>query len=95
MISFVSLFFLTLACSCADHNILFARYFAADEAQTLDALFRNESGAVEGRSIPFIGRHICAHFTDYDNLAALTEFGKTREQISTHKCAITWPEVSF
>ena len=44
----------------SDHNILFARYFAADEAQTLDALFRNEEGAIDGGPVPFIERHIFA-----------------------------------
>ena len=42
--------FLTFARSCADHNILLARYFAADEAQSLNALFRNEEGAIDGGS---------------------------------------------
>jgi hypothetical protein len=35
---------------CADHNILFIPYFAADEAQTLDAVLRNDQSAVEGMS---------------------------------------------
>ena len=35
---------------CADHNILFIPYFAADEAQTLDAILRNDQSAVEGMS---------------------------------------------
>jgi choline dehydrogenase-like flavoprotein len=60
-------FFLILACSFADHNILFARYFAADEAQTLDALFRSESGAIEGGSIPFIGRRIYVRLINYES----------------------------
>ncbi len=34
----------------ADHNILFIPFFAADEAQTLDAVFRNDQSAVEGMS---------------------------------------------
>lgn len=33
-----------------DHNIVFAPYIAADEAQTLDAIFRNNESAVEGKS---------------------------------------------
>jgi alcohol oxidase len=37
-----------LTCICADHNILFIPYFAADEAQTLDAIFRNDEGAIDG-----------------------------------------------
>ncbi|KAI9453455.1 alcohol oxidase-like protein [Lactarius psammicola] len=36
-----------------DHNIFFARYFAADEAQTLDALFRNEEGAIDAAVAEF------------------------------------------
>jgi hypothetical protein len=35
---------------CADHNILFIPFFAADEAQTLDAIFRNDQSEVEGMS---------------------------------------------
>jgi len=35
---------------CADHNTLFIPFFAADEAQTLDALHRNDQSAVEGMS---------------------------------------------
>jgi hypothetical protein len=34
----------------ADHNILFVPYFSADEAQTFDAIFRNDEGAIEGLS---------------------------------------------
>ncbi|KAH9174551.1 alcohol oxidase-like protein [Lactarius sanguifluus] len=30
-----------------DHNILFFEFFAADEAQTMDAIFRNEEGALD------------------------------------------------
>jgi hypothetical protein len=33
-----------------DHNIVFVPYFAADEAQTLDPIFRNNESAVEGMS---------------------------------------------
>ncbi len=35
---------------CADHNILFIPFFAADEAQTLDAVLRNDQSAVESMS---------------------------------------------
>ncbi|KAH9017282.1 alcohol oxidase-like protein [Lactarius hengduanensis] len=34
-----------------DHNILFIKYFAADESQSLAAIFRNEEGAIDGPSI--------------------------------------------
>jgi hypothetical protein len=34
----------------ADHNILFIPYFAADEAQTLDGVLRNDQATVEGMS---------------------------------------------
>lgn len=34
----------------ADHNILFIPYFAADEAQTLDAVLRNDQSTIEGMS---------------------------------------------
>ncbi|KAH9033868.1 alcohol oxidase-like protein [Lactarius pseudohatsudake] len=30
-----------------DHNVLFLEFFAADEAQTMDAIFRNEEGAID------------------------------------------------
>ena len=33
---------------CADHNGLVIQYFAAKEAQSLDAIFRNEEGAIDG-----------------------------------------------
>ena len=39
---------LTLDMIRVDHNILFVPYFAADEAQTLDGIFRNDKSAVEG-----------------------------------------------
>jgi len=34
--------------SCADHNIMFTSYFAADEAETLDAIYRNDADAIAG-----------------------------------------------
>ena len=34
--------------SCADHNIMFTSYFAADEAVTLDAIYRNDADAIAG-----------------------------------------------
>ncbi len=34
--------------TCLDHNIMFTSYFAADEAQTLDAIFGNEENAIAG-----------------------------------------------
>ena len=34
-----------------DHNILRIKYFAADEAQSLAAIFRNEEGAIDGTSV--------------------------------------------
>ncbi|KAH9971399.1 alcohol oxidase-like protein [Lactifluus volemus] len=37
-----------------DHNILFLPYFAADEAQTLDAIFCNNAGAIETATAEFI-----------------------------------------
>ncbi|KAI0267246.1 GMC oxidoreductase-domain-containing protein, partial [Russula aff. rugulosa BPL654] len=36
-----------------DHNILFIPYFAADEAQTLDAILRNDQSAVEAATAEF------------------------------------------
>ena len=35
-------------CAYEDHNVLFNKYFAADEAQSLAAIFRFEEGAVDG-----------------------------------------------
>jgi hypothetical protein len=43
---------LTLGMKYADHNILFVPYFAADEAQTLDAVLRNDQSVIEGMSDP-------------------------------------------
>lgn len=37
-----------VGCPCLDHNVLSSKYFAADEAQSLDAIFRNEEGAIDG-----------------------------------------------
>jgi alcohol oxidase len=36
-----------------DHNLLFIKYFAADEAQSLDAIFRNEEGAIDAAAAEF------------------------------------------
>ncbi|KAI9432497.1 alcohol oxidase-like protein [Lactarius indigo] len=36
-----------------DHNILFFEYFAADGAQTMDAIFRNEEGALDAVAAEF------------------------------------------
>ena len=36
--------------TCADHNILFLPFFAPDEAQTLDAVYRNDQSAIQGMS---------------------------------------------
>ena len=33
-----------------DHNVLRIKYIAADEAQSLAAIFRNEEGAIDGLS---------------------------------------------
>jgi alcohol oxidase len=42
---------LTFGRSCADHNNLSFGYFAADEAQSMDAILRNEEGAIDGESV--------------------------------------------
>ena len=34
--------------SRADHNIMFTSYFAADEAETLDSIYRNDAEAIAG-----------------------------------------------
>jgi len=45
--------------TCLDHNIMFAPYFAADEAQTLDAIYGNDENAIAG-VFPFtINRDSC------------------------------------
>ncbi|KAH9053394.1 alcohol oxidase-like protein [Lactarius vividus] len=36
-----------------DHNILFIKYFAADESQSLAAIFRNEEGAIDATAAEF------------------------------------------
>ena len=36
--------------SLTDHNILFVPYFSANEAQTFDAIIRNDEGAIKGVS---------------------------------------------
>ncbi|KAH8988755.1 alcohol oxidase-like protein [Lactarius hatsudake] len=36
-----------------DHNVLFIKYFAADEAQSLAAIFRNEEGAIDAAAAHF------------------------------------------
>ena len=38
--------------TCLDHNIMFSPYFAADEAQTLDAIYGGDGNAIAGAS-PF------------------------------------------
>lgn len=40
--------FMTFGYPRTDHNGLSIQYFAADEAQSLDAIFRNEEGAIDG-----------------------------------------------
>jgi hypothetical protein len=37
-------------CGCTDHNILLIKYIAADKAQSLAAIFRDEEGAIDGVS---------------------------------------------
>ncbi|KAI0294584.1 alcohol oxidase-like protein [Russula brevipes] len=46
-----------------DHTALFFPYFCADEAQTFDAIFRNEEGAVEAATAEFAktGKGLIAH----------------------------------
>ncbi|KAH9059646.1 hypothetical protein EDB87DRAFT_1577474 [Lactarius vividus] len=48
-------------------------YFAADGAQVLDALIRNDEGAIDDAFIP-----------SFLDPSAAAEFGKTRKEISTH-----------
>jgi hypothetical protein len=44
--------------TCLDHNIMFSPYFAADEAQTLDAIYGGDGNAIAG-VFPFtIGRDL-------------------------------------
>ena len=45
----------------AEHNGLFIQYSAADEAQSLAAIFRGEEGAIDGVSIfPHLWRGVPA-----------------------------------
>jgi hypothetical protein len=47
----LEILFLTSGYLCADHNAVAFSYFAADEAQSLDAaMFREEEGAIDGLS---------------------------------------------
>jgi hypothetical protein len=39
---------------CVDHNIVFTSYFAADEAVTLDAIYRNDADAIAGVFCPLV-----------------------------------------
>ena len=34
----------------ADHNIIFTSYFAADEAETLDTIYRSDEDTITGGS---------------------------------------------
>ena len=45
-----NVWFLIFGYPCADHNVIAVTYFAADEAQPLDAIFRQEEGAIDGAS---------------------------------------------
>ena len=40
--------FLTFTCAYVDHNVIFIKYFPADESQSLAAIFRTEEGAING-----------------------------------------------
>ena len=42
---------LMVGCPYADHNALSFKYFAADEAQSMDAILHNEEGAFDGGSV--------------------------------------------
>ncbi len=44
-------FFLTCLCARPDHNAFYTKYFAADEAQTFDAIFSNKEGEIDGMSV--------------------------------------------
>ena len=37
-----------------DHNVLTVKYFAADKAQSIDAILRKEEGAIDGASFLFL-----------------------------------------
>lgn len=74
----------------ADHNLIFLKYFAADESQSLAAIFRNEEGAIDGAVLSRLGSVSALAFINHRTVAMAAEFGKTREQIVTHKCANTW-----
>ncbi|KAH9055339.1 alcohol oxidase-like protein [Lactarius vividus] len=67
-----------------DHNNFDHKYFAADEAQSLDAILRNVEGGIDGvPSSSCFERPICPCFTaEYDIAAAAAEFGTTKKEIS-------------
>ena len=48
--------FLTLTCAYVDHNLIFLKHFAADESQSLAAIFRNEEGATDGVHVLLVPR---------------------------------------
>ncbi|KAH9174549.1 alcohol oxidase-like protein [Lactarius sanguifluus] len=43
----LNVWFLTFGYACADHNVINLKFFAADEAQAMDAIFRKEEGALD------------------------------------------------
>ena len=83
------IWFLTFGYLCADHNALVFKYFAADEAQSLDAIFRNEVGAIDG--MDYWKRTYPCFMSDHGTIAAAAELGKTRKEIMMQKCSDTFP----
>ena len=81
--------------SCADHNIMFSSYFAADEAETLDSIYRNDADAIAGMVLfsGFMKRGLTQ--TIFCTLAATAEFAKTGKGPITHKYANILASASF
>jgi hypothetical protein len=80
--------------TCADHNILFVPCFAADEAQTFDAIFRNDEGAIEGLS-PFITLKNMISLPAIYTIAATAEFAKTGKGCIASGCTRNCSSISI
>jgi hypothetical protein len=69
----------------ADHNILFVPCFSADEAQTFDAFFRNEEGAIEGVPSSMTRKKLTS--LPIYIIAATAEFAETKKGLIASGCA--------
>ena len=72
--------------SYQDHNVCFVPYKAADYADTLDFVLRNETDAMERTSLSS-SRHLAS--ADSDRTVASNEWLKNGQNIMAHKCVFT------